>query len=322
MTRCVFIAGASGFVGRALCAAWQEDAALHVVPGMRRPDRPGVRRFDLDDPASLAPALAGCDAAVFLVHGLARGHGYEAWEARVAQRFISACIEAHVRRVIYLGGPDPGPTGSAHLRARLRTGRLLRDLGAAASIDVVELRAAVIVGAGSDSFRLIRDIALRVPFLIDAPWLHARQAPVAIDDVVVAVRAALDAPPGCYDVPGPDSVSGLELMLLMKELAGLPRHVAPALPWRTDLRGLAGRVAGIVTRVHKDTARELVLGMGAGDLSPHGTSIWSCTPAASRVPVREALRRAFAADDPGFVAHLVEGAIAAQVRRAARARPR
>ena len=184
----VLVAGANGFVGRALCPALV--AAGHTVrAGVRRVDSIVAAgctpiRFDLDDDATLAPALEGVDVVVWLVHGLARDD-FAAWEARVAERFAVVARRIGLHRLVYLGGAPPTTLSSAgrraappsqHLAARERTGALLRQ----AATQVLELRAGIVLGAGGASFRLLRDLAARAPLLVRTPWLASEQQPVAL----------------------------------------------------------------------------------------------------------------------------------------------
>ena len=150
----VLVTGATGCIGRRL-VPFLRGRGHEVVRGVRRPTEVGDRRLDLDEPATLAPAVAGVEAAFYLVHGLARGPAYAAWEADVAARFARACRDAGVARIVYLGGVMPAAGASTHLAARAATGAALRSAGVA----VVELRAGMIVASDSASFVLARDIA-------------------------------------------------------------------------------------------------------------------------------------------------------------------
>lgn len=161
----IAIVGASGYVGR-LLAERLARAGHSVVALARRPaglpSGPRVRALgvDISDVDVTVAALAGADAAFYLVHAMADGEGFAARDRRLATAFAQAARESGVRRIIY-----PGALGhdalSPHLASRQEVGAVLRRTG----IDVVELRAAVILGAGSISFEMLRSLTERLPVM-------------------------------------------------------------------------------------------------------------------------------------------------------------
>jgi uncharacterized protein YbjT (DUF2867 family) len=279
----VLVTGATGCIGRRL-VPYLRGQGHGVIRGVRRPQAGADRRCDLDDEASLRPALADCDAAVYLVHGLARGVGYGDWETRVAAAFARACVDVGVKRLVYLGGVMPAGVPSRHLRARAATGAALGVPG----IELVELRAGMIVAADSASFVLARDIAARLPLVLRPPWLRSRQRPVAIDDVVVAIEAALEAPPGIYGCPGPEVLGGDEV------LAALARLQGRALSFRDVSwadHALAARALTRLSDAPADVVAELVLGM-TGDLIGDEPDLFTQRPSHRRLDFVTAARRA------------------------------
>ena len=144
--------------------------------------------------ASCARALDGCGAALYLVHGIGEGpdRHYQGRERAAASTFAQAAAQAGVGRIVYLGGvaPPRGHGGSEHLRSRLDVGEALR----AGRVQTIELRASMIVGFGSLSWLIVRDLAARLPVMVLPRWLKSRTQPVAIDDVVIALVRALDLP--------------------------------------------------------------------------------------------------------------------------------
>ena len=200
----IFVAGASGFVGHSLVDALVA-ADLEVRAGSRaaRPRSRGVTwlPFDLDDPETVQAALTGCDAAYFLVHGLARGRQYGAWEARTAVRFRDAAARAGVQRIVYLGGMAPSGRPSPHLASRLAVGELLRG----GEVPTVEVRASMLIGPGSASWIVARDLAFRLPVMLVPRWVMNRTQPLAVEDAVAALVAALKPDveaPSVIDLPG------------------------------------------------------------------------------------------------------------------------
>ena len=131
-----------------------------------------------------------------------------------------AAAAAGVERIVYLGGVAPGGPGSDHLRSRLDVGEALRS----GPVKTVELRASMIVGHGSLSWLIVRDLAARLPVMILPRWLKSRTEPVAIDDAVVALVRALDMPleaSSWFDVPGPEMLSGKEILQATARARGL-----------------------------------------------------------------------------------------------------
>jgi uncharacterized protein YbjT (DUF2867 family) len=267
----VLVTGANGFIGSALAPALQR-AGHRVVRGARGA-HPGCVLCDLDDDTSVRAALQDIDIAVYLVHGLKSGAGYATWEKGAAQRFARACAEGGVKRIVYLGGVLPHDVVSEHLRARADTGVALGST----HVPVVELRASMIIGARSESWRMTRDLAARLPVLVSPPWFRVRQQPVALDDMLVALCAAVSLPNdvvtahhGIFEVPGPEIMSGEDIVLRTAALFGVVPRVlrVPTLP-----KSWAAALAPVLTRANKDVARELLLGLGT-DLLATGPSIW------------------------------------------------
>lgn len=308
----VLLTGATGFVGRQLQPALR--AAGHDVRCASR--RPPVRgegsmawvRLDLDDETTLGPALEGCDLAVYLVHSLDSGKGYDTREQRAAGRFAAAAARAGCRRVVYLGGVAPRAHGSRHLRSRVATGAALRT----GSVPVVELQAGIIIGPGSASWDLLRDLAVRMPLLPEVRWLRSRLSPVAVHDVVAAITLALTDPrcaEGIFDLPGPEVLSARALLERTASLAGRePAWVpVPLLP-----RRVASRVLPLVTRAQPTLTKELLAGLGA-DLIGSAPSFWGLHPGHRLVSLPDAIQLALERErrHQPLRAHLAESLIAA-----------
>jgi len=107
--------------------------------------------FDVRDFDSTLNAMQGCRSAVYLVHSMAQGKGYEDVEQRSAVTFARAAAQAGLSRIVYLGGIQPQGKPSRHLRSRLRVGATLR----AGTVSTIELQASMIIGAGSESWRMV-----------------------------------------------------------------------------------------------------------------------------------------------------------------------
>ncbi len=290
-----FVFGGSGFVGRRLCAELARRGAP-VVASSRRAHaaQDGIRWVvaSLEDEASLARGMAGCEAAFFLVHGLERGAGYGERERRGAQAFGRAAADAGVRRVVYLGGLAPSGPASEHLQSRLEVGARLR----AGPAPCVELRASMLIGAGSASFVVARDLAVRLPVMITPRWLASRTNPLAVEDAVAALIAALDPQvpaPSCLDLPGPERVTVLQLMQRIARARGEPPRSFPV-PVLTPR--LSAYWLRLVTRANYSIARELVLGL-TGDVIARDRSAWQVLQHPDLVPLDEAIARALADEE-------------------------
>jgi uncharacterized protein YbjT (DUF2867 family) len=253
---------------------------------------PGVEvaRCDLDDPASVRAALEGCSAAYYLVHAMATGPGYAGRELAQARAFAAAAADAGARRVIYLGGPAAAGHTSPHLRSRLAVGEVLR----AGATPALELRASMIVGHGSTSWQIVRDLSTRLPVMLLPAWTSSRSQPVAIDDVVRALAGALDVPPcgsRVLELPGPEALSVREILeRVARALGRRPRMLrVPFLSPRLSALWLR-----FVSGAPSSVAEELVLGL-EGDLLMTSSG-WAELGVAAVTPFDVAVARALEAE--------------------------
>lgn len=297
----IVIAGASGFVGQHLVSALRAQGR-EVRCGSRDPRRAALRepdqdwvRLDLDDPDSLRNDLHGADVLVYLVHSLGAGHSGDLLEheAVLAERVRSAAEQADLRRIVYLGAPVPDGPLSAHLQARLKTGEVLRR----GPTSTLELRASMIIGYGSESWRICRDLAFRLPLMVAPKWLKSRTQPIGIDDVVTALLGAIDDPmtgSAAFDLPGPELLDAAAILYRIAAHAGF-RPVMFPVPLLTPR--LSSLWLQFVTEADYTLARQLVDGF-VGDLLGEEPGYWARLPQAERVPFDEAVRRALADEPP------------------------
>jgi lipocalin/uncharacterized protein YbjT (DUF2867 family) len=213
---------------------------------------------DCLDAASLDAAMTGVDQAFYLVHSMASGARFAALDREAAANFGRAARRAGVRRIIYLGGlTDDAHSLSSHLKSRVETGEALRDSG----VPVVEFRASIVIGAGSLSFEMIRALVERLPAMICPRWVDTRTQPIAIDDVLAYLRAALDLAEGregVFEIGGPEVVSYGDMMREYAKLRGLRRVLLPV-PLLTPR--LSGLWLGLVTPAQARVGRALVEGL-------------------------------------------------------------
>jgi uncharacterized protein YbjT (DUF2867 family) len=262
--RSLLLTGATGFVGGATRPALAREGwrvrCLTRDAGQAKTREPTLDwvQGDVGDEASCARALDGCQAALYLVHGIGEGPDYHRHEVMAASTFSKAAAAAGVERIVYLGGVAPTGAGSDHLRSRLDVGEVLRS----GPVKTIELRASMIVGHGSLSWLIVRDLAARLPFMVLPRWLKSRTQPVAIDDVVTALARALDLPlmaSAWFDIPGPVTLSGKEILEETARVMGL-RH-----PQMVEVPLLSPRLSSLwvrfVTRAQWSVAREVVIGL-------------------------------------------------------------
>ena len=264
------------------------------------PEREWVR-LDVDEPGTLGLALNGCSSAVYLVHGMSEGGAYQDRERAAAQAFAQEARRAGLERVVYLGGVQPQGRASTHLESRRATGEALRR----EVPGTVEWRAGMIVGAGSESWRICRDLATRLPVMVLPRWLRSRSQPVGIQDVIAGLCAALTigVPPGCYDLPGPEILSAREILVRIARLRGMDPLMV-SVPVVTPK--LSSYWIRLVTDANAQLATELVEGLKS-DLLATGPSLWDRIPKHALVPFDQAARQALDEEpSPSFGAFVVE----------------
>ena len=212
------VVGATGFVGSRLVRALEEGG--HDVVAFSRsadsesfPD--GVEPFagDLGDPESLEGLCDGVDVAYYLIHSLT-SENFAELDRRYAARFREIASEAGVDRVVYLSGISGDETDlSPHLASRREVETVLAE----GSFDLTVLRAAVIIGPESASFRIVDDLTDRLPVLVVPQWVRTPCQPIGIRDAIDYLTGLLTVPETrgeTYDIGGP-SVCSYESLLRM-----------------------------------------------------------------------------------------------------------
>jgi uncharacterized protein YbjT (DUF2867 family) len=258
----ILLTGATGYIGGRLLKRFEaEQYPVRCV--VRRPEflrghvstRIEVVSGDLLDSESLAEAMAGVNTAYYLVHSMGTAHGFEETDRRAAQNFAAAALSKGIQRIIYLGGlGDAQANLSPHLRSRQEVGEILRQSG----IRVIEFRASIVLGSGSLSFEMIRALVERLPVLITPRWVTILAQPIAIDDVLQYLVAALDLSVNkspIFEIGGPDRVSYGELMREYARQRGLRRLMIPV-PVITPR--LSSLWLGLVTPLYARIGRKLI----------------------------------------------------------------
>ncbi|MGV3722564.1 MAG: NAD-dependent epimerase, partial [Actinomycetota bacterium] len=225
---------------------------------------------------------------------------------------------AGVQRLVYLGGIRPQGPLSEHLLSRLEVGEMLRS----GSVSTVELRASMIIGHGSLSWLIVRDLAARLPFMILPSWLKSRTQPIAIVDVVRALLDALELRlegSDHFDIPGPETLTARDIMFRIAKTMGLPQPVVVEVPVLTPW--LSSHWVRFVTRAEWAVAREIVVGL-TDDMLAADNRFWKLTHHEDLLPFDDAVREALRAEGqdapiPGFWGS-VEAAMARRARPRAR----
>jgi uncharacterized protein YbjT (DUF2867 family) len=248
----VAVVGASGFVGRGITSALAA-AAYDVVAISRHPpaipDAEG-HAIDVGDKAELRESLQGCEVAYYLVHSLS-GDSFRARDRQLAEGFRDVAADAGVQRIIYLGGLGDEP-GSEHLASRQEVGVILAN----GQVPVVELRAAVVLGAGSISFEMLRYLTERLPCMVCPRWVRTAIQPIALKDMIRYLMGALDVEPGIYDVGGAEVTSYRDMIAAYARVRGLRRRRI------VDVRYLTPRLSSywldLVTPVDRSVSHALI----------------------------------------------------------------
>ncbi|TNH31231.1 SDR family oxidoreductase [Micromonospora orduensis] len=262
--RCL-VTGATGYIGGRLTPLLLADG--HTVrclarKAVRLRDVPWasaaeIVEGDLSRPETLPAAFADVDVAYFLVHSLGRPD-FEVADRTAATNFAAAARAAGVRRIVYLGGPEPAADAevpSPHLRSRAEVGRILLDSGVPTAV----LRAAVIIGSGSASFEMLRYLTERLPAMVTPRWVRNRIQPIAVRDVLRYLAGCVALPPEVnrgFDIGGPDVLSFLDMMQRYARVAGLRRRII--VPVRPLTPSLSSHWVGLITPVPNAIARPLV----------------------------------------------------------------
>lgn len=266
----VLVTGATGYVGgrlvpallkaghRVRCLAreprkldqrlWRSDPDVSVVKG------------DMSDVEQLSQQLQGCSVAYYLVHSMeATGGHYALRDRELADNFAQAAARAGVCQIIYLGGlGEMGEGLSQHLQSRREVEATLASTG----IPVTTFRAAMIIGAGSASFEILRYLVERLPIMVTPSWVMTESQPVAITDVLHWLVRCLDVPETrgkTLEIGGPDVLPYRELMRIMAEELHLRKRIIIPLPILTPR--LSSLWISVVTPVSYRIARPLAEGL-------------------------------------------------------------
>ncbi|TFV55566.1 NAD-dependent epimerase/dehydratase family protein [Mycobacterium sp. PS03-16] len=311
----VLVTGATGYVGSRLVSALLAEGA-DVVVASRDPERlsafgwyDDVTSVSLDaqQPESVTRALADAghvDVIYYLVHAIGQPDFRES-DNRAAANVAQAAKDAGVRRIVYLGGFVPtDDTLSEHLAGRAEVAEALQIDGGA---DVVWLGAAIIIGAGSTSFEMLRYVGDRFLVIPMPAWAANPIDPISIRDALHYLVAAADAdkvPAGAYDIHGEETTTYGDLLLRYARIAGKWR--AP-LPVRGIDTSVVSQLTGLVLPVPGGLAADLVQSLDHPmTASDDGLHRLVPDPPGGRTPIDEAIKRSLSPQRPRPVDRLVD----------------
>jgi len=236
----ILITGATGYIGRRLTPRLLAAPDVKLRLFVRNPkkvhvdDNPRIEIYEGNtfDKDSLREALEGIDTAYYLIHSMGSRGDYARLDRLSAENFRDACIASRVRRIIYLGGLGSEGTASKHLQSRIETGKILS--AKPEHIQTIWIRAGVIIGSGSASFEIIRNLVQKLPVMITPKWVRTKTQPIGINDVLEYLFQArnLELKNNCIVDVGSDVMSFREMLLKAAEVMELKRWIL-TLPFLT-----------------------------------------------------------------------------------------
>ncbi len=301
----ILVTGATGYIASRLIPRLL-DSGYRVRALARDPRRLYGRAWssqieivhaDVTLPETLPRAFEGVHTAYYLVHNMAHGRGYTALELEAARAFASAAERAGMEHIIYLGGlADPEQHIAPHMRSRIETGKVLRQ----GKVPVTEFRAGVIAGSGSISFEMIRFMTELFPLVPGPLWLKNKSQPIAIQNVIDYLLAALTNPNGrggVFEIGGPHIHTYADLMLRYARARGLKRRMVllPGLPVWFMALGVA-----LMTPVPYPIAHALIGGLSADSVVKHPQAL-QAFPEVTLIDFDAAIRDALQRTHPDHI---------------------
>lgn len=278
----ILVLGASGYIGqrlvpRLVAEGHQVIAAARNVSWLEDQHWENVQchQVDLLKNGSLKPLLHQCDIVYYLVHCMGDGADFIQREARCARHLRDELKQYPVRHLIFVSALQPREpdTRSGHMLARYQTAQILGEAG----VPLTELRAGIIVGAGSAAFEVMRDMVYNLPLLTPPRWVRSRTSPIALNDLLYyLVRLAFYSPDGhqVFEAAGPEVLSYQEQFHRFMAISGVHRPLV-AIPF--PVRWISVWFLHLITSVPPATAQALIQGI-AHDLLPDASQLQQLFP--------------------------------------------
>lgn len=260
----IFLTGANGYIGQRLLPLLVEDGhdVVAMVRSARRLEVPAhcrdhvqIIEGDLLKFESVGDIPQDIDVAYYLIHSMTQTDGHLGnLEETTANNFLRLIAPTTIRQVIYLSGLVSEEKLSPHLRSRKRVEDVLRS----GPTPLTTLRAGIILGSGSASFEIMRDLVEKLPVMIAPKWVQNKCQPIGIYDVLDYLVSVINHP-DClgetFDIGGPDVMSYRDMLMKFAEIRGLRRYIigVPVLTPRLSSYWLY-----FVTRTNFSLARSLV----------------------------------------------------------------
>lgn len=230
----ILLTGATGYIAQRLIPVLT-DNGHHVICCVRDKDRFDTSKYDSThlsvvevdflQQQTLDNIPVDIDVAYYLIHSMSAAKGdFEEMEQRCAENFIRRIEQTHAQQVIYLGGIANEDQLSKHLSSRKK----VEDILGRSSVPLTTLRAGIIVGSGSASFEIIRDLVEKLPVMITPRWLKTRCQPIAIRNVIeflYGVAGNNKTYGNTYDIGGPDILTYKQMLLRFGKVRGLNRRI-------------------------------------------------------------------------------------------------
>jgi uncharacterized protein YbjT (DUF2867 family) len=306
----VVVFGASGYIGSNLVPVLAAHGTrVRAVGRQRRAlearNWEGVELVEADalDPATLPAAFSDASVVYYLVHSMAAGRDFGRLDRIAAANVAAAAAVAGVERIVYLGGLTPSGADSEHLVSRKESGDVLRS----GVVPVTEIRAGIIVGAGSAAYEVMRDLVYSLPVMLTPKWVRSKSSPIALENLLqylVQVAALPQARGQIYDAGGPELLSYQQMMMAFGEVVGRRPVIIPV-PVLSPR--LSSYWLGLITAVPTSIASALVAGL-KHDIPAHDAALRALVPQ-RLLTFREAVTAALDSErNQQVTARWVEGA--------------